>query len=481
MTFHRRRFLGLAAVSAWPFDISAAHSPSSPLDDMAVLSGALTLHAGLYRYTSPRRLEQRLVALASEWFKTPTLEARYLALSRFLAKLQCGHSYCNFSNQSKAVADALFDRVSRLPFAFRWIDDAMVVTGDSGAITGLTRGTIVERLNGERPHDLLAALLPFARADGGNDAKRVALLEMRGTDRYESFDIFHGLLRGTPAGGTHKLQLRLPDGKRIARELPSISLAQRRIAMPPKVKDTAEWTWQMDSDAIATLTMPSWGLYNSKWDWQTWLDDRLSSLGNAKGLIVDIRANEGGLDCGNRILDRLTDRDLRFKGYDRCVRYRRTPAALDPYLDTWDDSFRVSEPEAVEVAGGYFRLPREAGVDVLTMRGQRVTAPVAILIGPTNSSATYQFAERCQQTGLARLFGRTTGGNRRGINGGRFFFVRLPQSGIEFDLPLIATLPTTPQPDAGITPDMAVRTTAADIANGRDPDMLAARNWLLRD
>jgi hypothetical protein len=39
---------------------------------------------------------------------------------------------------------------------------------------------------------------------------------------------------------------------------------------------------------------------------------------------------------------------------------------------------------------------------------------------------------------------------------------------------LIASFPSTPQPDAAILPDLAVPTTADDIRLGRDPQMTAA-------
>lgn len=84
-----------------------------------------------------------------------------------------------------------------------------------------------------------------------------------------------------------------------------------------------------------------------------------------------------------------------------------------------------------------------------------------------------------QQSGAATLIGQPTGGNRRGINGGAFFFLKLPASGIEIDLPLIASLLDTPQPDAAIQPDVLVQTTAEDIASGRDPQMAAATSLVM--
>ena len=261
--------------------------------------------------------------------------------------------------------------------------------------------------------------------------------------------------------------------------MPVMSLAERQRAVPPRPSDDLPiWTWEMRPDGIAVLTMPDWAMYQSKWtSWQAWLSDRLSSLNGAKALIVDIRACEGGADCGDEILARLTERDLSFAADQQKVRYQRTPAALNPYLDTWDDSFRTLGVGGKPLPGGFFERPGRDGFLTIPAKGPRVQIPVAALIGPVNSSATFQFAMRAKQTRLLKLFGGETGGNLRGINGGCFFFVKLPASGIEFDLPLVGYFPGTPQPDAGVSPDVAVPDTVADLARGFDRTMDTALAW----
>jgi hypothetical protein len=67
--------------------------------------------------------------------------------------------------------------------------------------------------------------------------------------------------------------------------------------------------------------------------------------------------------------------------------------------------------------------------------------------------------------------GEETGGNRRGVNGGAFFFLRLKESGLEADLPLIATFPREPRPDGGVKPDIPVPLSPETIARGGDPAM----------
>lgn len=225
--------------------------------------------------------------------------------------------------------------------------------------------------------------------------------------------------------------------------------------------------------------MPGWALYDSTWDWRGFLAQTFQSLHarNTPALIIDLRRNEGGLDVGDEILAYLTGRDLQMPGYVRKVRYRSTPPALRPYLETWDRSFNNLGDAATPTGDGFYPLLREgddASGDVITPKSPRYLSRVYVLVGAINSSATYEFARAIRQTRRATLVGQTTGGNRRGINGGAFFFVRLPNSKIELDLPLVGQFPLKQQPDAGLKPDIFVRVTSADIAARRDSELDAA-------
>jgi len=170
----------------------------------------------------------------------------------------------------------------------------------------------------------------------------------------------------------------------------------------------------------------------------------------------------------------------------RLVRYRRVPEALVPYLDTWDKSFRDWGSFAVDLrypwptaptGVTYLKLERyddDATGDLIKPTGRRFSGKVFVLIDATNSSATFQFAQNIQNHHLGTLIGRPTGGSQRGINGGAFFFLRLPHSNIEMDLPLIGTFPPSSMPDAGVTPDILVNVTPSDIASGNDAALAEA-------
>lgn len=482
----RRHLLGIGAaavaVGTLPRPVRALAqaetlSPAAMREDIRLLRRAYeALHPGLLRYNTPEQIAASFDRLEADSATPLSLEAFYLRLSRLLAMLRCGHSYANFYNQSRAVQTRLFEASDRLPFQFLWLGDRMIVTGDPTG-TGIAPGSEIVRLNGRAAGEVLAGLMTVARADGGNDGKRRQLMSVQGQDGYESFDVFYPLMFGSRH--RHALEAIGPDGRTRRTEVEAISLEARRAQRPPVVDasdDTPAWTMERRGQT-AVLTMPGWGLYDSDWEWAAWLNARMDALvaEGVQRLVVDIRANEGGLDCGDVLAARLIERPIVPDTARRLVRYRRIPDDLRPVLDTWDRRFDDWGDDAQPYDDRFLTLTRSAEEGgVIEPRGPRFTGEVRVLIGPQNSSATFGFAQMVQRERLGTLIGETTGGNRRGINGGAFYFLRLPATGLEADLPLIGTFPQQPQPDAGIVPDITIPRTAEAIAAGRDPVMEAA-------
>lgn len=487
---NRRHFISAIAGTSLAGLLAPRASATALLDirpgidtdlDLSIVRTAMGIHPGLYRFQSPRAAERRLAGFEAAYRAAAAREdmaGAYLALSRYLTTLRCGHSYANFFNQDDTDVTALFAQKTRLPLWFRWVGDRMIVTRDTEG-HGLVPGSEVESVNGQPAADLLAALLPYTRGDGSNDGKRRALLSVQGQEEHETFDIFQGLIAPPGADGLHRVTLRTPGGRRETRALPAIDLERRRAAMTraPDTGDAQRWNWEERPDGVRLLTMPGWAMWNSKWDWRGWLEERLDSLAGAKGLVIDIRENEGGDDCGDPIIARLIERPLAGWPFETRLRFTEMPALLREHSSTWDERF-YSLGEGARPLGGGEWSPREDVIqNAIAPSAKRIACPVAALIGPTNSSATFGFINAARASGKVRLFGETTGGNRRSINGGAFLFVKLPYSGIEFDLPLKGYVARTPQPDRGIDPDVRMTFDPAWIGAAEDPVIEAAAEW----
>jgi hypothetical protein len=279
------------------------------------------------------------------------------------------------------------------------------------------------------------------------------------------------------------------------------------MAEPALDGDAPLWGVRMLDERTALLKMPNWVAYKTKWDWQGATHGMFDKLvaGGVTGLIIDLRGNEGGSDVGSLILSRLIEAPAGAEGvpspdFARFARYTQVPDGLRGVLDTWDDSFydrRAQLGARADLAahtgllhaghtGGFWTFKDDAGPEMLRARAPRFAGRVAVLVDASNSSATFMFARACRALGVARLIGEPTGGNMRGINGGAYFFLRLPGSGVSIDVPQIGYFPREavqpvagePWPDAGVEPHEWVGVTVEDVVSGRDAVMEAARAWV---
>lgn len=467
-------------------------------DDVAILRHAYEdLHPGLYRYNSKAQMDADFATLGHTLDHDQSLQDAFLAFSEFAAKVRCGHTQANPFNQSKGVSHAIFQGRNRLPFYFQWLNRHMIVTKDFSDTHAFPAGTEIMSVNGVPAERILTRLMTIARADGANDSKRVAQLAVTGDSEYETFDLYYPIFFPT-TDSSYKFTIRKPDSRKPRHVIADALTFEQRIAPLKKREDSHQGGSDVLFEARQVgknslyLKMPTWALYNSKWDWKSWLHGQMDSAAetNADGLILDLRGNEGGEDVGNEILPYLIDTPMTLSPMRRLVRYRKVPDDLVPYLDTWDKSFRDWGKAAEDLPSPwpttpqnvpYLKLTRydeDVQGDVIKPAARRFRGKVILLIDATNSSATFQFAQNVQAHHLGVLIGQPTGGSQRGINGGAFFFLRLPKSGIEMDLPLIGTFPPFPMPDAGITPDIRVDWSAQDIAKGHDPEMATALQLL---
>lgn len=474
MPLSRRTFLaaGSAAAAmsaATPTLLKAAQGTS---DAQYVFDTLSAIHPGLFRYQSPALFAERHAAFARA-FESGSFDQKIIALQRLLGAVRCGHTYINPSNQSAAIQEQLYGTRRLLPFHFQWIGSDMIVTADPHA-AGIAPGTQISSIDGRAASDILSALLPFARADGGNDAKRRALMSMPGTNTWPMFDLYYDLLfrpaREIVVTGMD------PEGDPVSLTLETIDIEARRSGGTLKVDGDPEapiWFSDRANDGrTRIITMPTWATYKTRWDWEGWLRAELGSAlsDGTTGLIFDLRGNEGGFNIGEGMLPFLIREPLSVPSPSQQVRFAQAPEELRPLFNTWDPTFYEIGKSGERVSERFIEISPSRNVDIQPA-GPGFGGKIAVLIDADNSSATFDFSRQLRSSGIATLVGEPTGGNLRGINGGAYFFTVLPESGIEFDIPLIGYFPDGEQPDAGLEPDEIVTRTPQAIADGSDPAM----------
>lgn len=429
--------------------------------DLAVLVEALeSLHPGLHRYQSRADLQAHVDSL-HRWFTEPRSRGEtYLALARFTAALRCSHTYLNFWNQSPETKQWLLTGSDKLPFTFlldetdRWIVLRTAVPGGH-----LLPGDTVLAINGRSTTALIEDLLSAVRGDGDNDAKRRSLLELRDRKQHETLDALLPLVM-PPTGGRYELAVHRGAGHPVGvmRDtvmwVETMTAAARKAAARPVVEARPNAELTIDG-TIGILRVDGFEFASG---WERFLRDtfdRLREVGST-ALVLDLRENEGGSDEGAlQLLRFLIRQPLTLPAVQQVVAYDTVSARLRPFLQTWDDAFYDRRGTIRAREDGRFDLVKGSGRPVVLQPMRRpFEGRILVLTGPVNSSASHNLVRVLRGQAGITLVGAPTGGSLRASTGGNLFFLRLPASGLEVDIPLISYEWGADQPSGGVPPDV---------------------------
>lgn len=448
-------------------------------EDFTVLRQAYeTLHPGLYQYVSKADMDRNFETCRQALNRDQPLSEAYLNVAKLTAAIRCGHSQANFWNQDEATQHALFDQKNCLPLYVKVIDQQLLVT--HSADDAVAARTEIRMINGVATRDVLAKLLPYVRADGSNDGKRRELLAITG-QKYEYFDIFYPLLfsrrEATFDLELYNFQTRTTRHVSISPVTRQERAARMTKKYPDALKPMAELAWLNQQTAILRInSMFDW---NTKFDLTGFIENAFGEINQkrARNLIIDIRQLEGGNDkYGRQVVEHLTTKPITVKHLQNTWAYTSIDSSFNQYITngSWSNDWKYRPAtDFTRTSRGQFRSKDADQPAVWQPAAEPFRGITYLLTSPVNSSAGFLLAEVIKNHRLATLVGQTTGGNQKGITAGALFFVRLPNSGIEVDVPLIGTgYDVADQlPDAGISPDVYVEPSVEATAQGIDSDL----------
>ncbi len=448
--------------------------------DTRVLMRALKeLHPALTKYRTPAEMDAAFAKFEARGNAARDAGEMYLAASELAVAIRCGHTWTNVLNQTGAVKTALLDSANKLPVTMTLVEGRWLVLASTDA--GVKAGDEILAVNGVTARDMVARLMPYLRADGSSDGKRLVQLNHDRLD-FSQMDILWPLL-SPPLDGRYQLAIRRGNATQtIAVSVGATTLDARNQALVAQGVLPIDKTWKFRiENNVGILTMPNFVFWNSDFDWAKFIDDTFAEL-NAKkvpNLVIDIRVTEGGGGgIDDKIISHLIDKPYRYAANRGVTMYERVPYNLVKYLDTWDYSFfdRTGQVEKITegtAKGKWMLKSRVNGEQIITPAATRYAGRTYMLVSAENSSATFIFANLAKRSGTITLVGQVTGGNQRGLNGGEMTWVTLPNSGVSVDIPLLAASYNVDTPDASVTPDIVVTRTFAARAAGRDVEMEA--------
>jgi hypothetical protein len=443
--------------------------------DVDILSEALwTLHPGIERYQDSSMYFKSVQALRNRLNKPTSYADAYKEISWFTAKVKCGHTYANPFNQTGFIKNIILNQPDKLPFGLEWIDERLYITKNATENPLFKSGTEIKAINGVPTSELASQLLSMTKADGSNDAKRFESLKVVGYNTYESFDVYFPLLI-PPIHGMYSLSIVSSNGAILEAEVEATNretrnklLQERYPTIPKNIDET--WTHKMIAPSIAYLKMGTFVIWDFKMDYKKYLSETFKSFDSAGAnhLIIDIRGNEGGADEVLAELQKYTlKEDCSLENFDERIRYQTVPENLRPYLQTWDEQILDFSDRVKENEDGSYSFKNNPEISNYKGSKKAFEGDIYVLINAGNSSATFYLARFVKKCSMGTLVGEPTGGNLKGINGGNMFFLRLPHTRIEVDIPIYGQFDDE-APDRGIQPEIEIKRTPEMIQKEMD-------------
>lgn len=466
-------------------------------EDLAILKKTLTaIHPGIYRYQTPASIERLFADSAAEIVSPLTENEFFLKIAKLTNKIYCGHTFPNPYNQNSLLRERIFNGKTYLPFYFRIVGGKIIVTENASNQT-LAKGSEIKKINGVAAREIIDKLLAITNADGKNTlAHRRSQLELTrfNAEHYAHFDWYFPLVFPFEKSIFKVEAVDAATKKAVNFETAAMTKSERtkeierRYGKTPTYDDG--WKFEIRNNSVGYLKIANsitWRLKQIKY--KEFLADAFARLRekNIKTLVVDLRGNDGGDgNLGFELARYLAKTELPpYATSRRLVRNVSAQTEISKYLDAFSPEMKTYlqnglPPNTFKTGenGFYEILPNE---NVTTYPNvapaeNNFRGETFVIADASNASATFVFLRFVKKNNLAKIVGDESGGNLQGINGGNYYFLNLPNSRVEIDVPVYFFAPLSAEKDSAVKPDFQIAPTADDIAEGIDAEF----NFILK-
>lgn len=465
---------------------SLSYTKEQIAEDVSVLKEIIQyVHPAVYKYRDSITLQSDFVELEKEISSNPGLINAFKSVSKFAAKIKCSHTFTNPWNQGPDIKKAIFHQPDKVPFTFNRIGKRLFINKNTSLNTNLIKGHEILSINGISTEIILTTLAQYITSDGNNYEKKLERLSLTGSEKFSLFDIFFPI----EFGSTSRFELSLRDIK-TNKEFDEVVFATSKTNRTRILKERYQnietslrdgWSFKILNNETGLLTIKSFAVQRNEFNWKNIIDESFKKLNEERipNLIIDIRENEGGQgEVGEYILEYVMQKPFKAPAMKSSVRYLTIPDEFKNHMNTWSKFPYDFQGKIDQIEDDRYILKQKYSVAGKTYKPKKsgYKGKVYLLTSASNSSATHLMAAYAKKIDGITLVGQETGGNQLGTNGSFMFFLRLPNSRIEIDIPVVNMFipPASGKAkDGGIVPDVYVEKNDLDMISGADTELQA--------
>ena len=457
------------------FDPARKYSPQQLEKDYSIFENVLEeTHPGLYWYTSPDSMSY-FFNWGRQKIKDSLTEPEFRkVLTYVISKMNCGHTTTRFSKKYSKYLDTLRNE-KFFPLSLKLWDDTTVVAANlNRRDTLLKRGTVIQAIDHRSLKEIEDTLFKFISSDGYNLTHKFQSLSNRGT--------FGSLYTGV-YGAANRYAIEYSDstGKRHSVIVPVYDPSKdttNRSAIRRFIRPSRKERKRMDlqsirslridtSNNVAFLDVNSFGRgYRLKRFFrQSFRTIRKQRMEN---LVIDVRGNGGGSVTNSTLLSKYLA-NHKFKigdslyAINRHSRYRR-------YISKYFFNRLFMLVFTRKRSDGHYHFSWFEKHYFKPKEKNHFNGKSYILIGGNSFSATTLFTNSVIDQSNVVVVGEETGGGAYGNTAWLIPDVKLPETKLQFRLPLFRLVmdKTKPKAGHGIMPEVEAKPTVDAIRRNAD-------------
>lgn len=454
-------------------------SSQEMLEDFDVFKNSITeIHPGLYWYADSAEIARRFDKIEGTLESDMELKDFYALLQEFYAGIRCGHSWMSMPWKWRSHID---EGPFRIPINFYLEKDRITVMRNLSDDSSIADGQEVLAINGVKSKEILNSLIRYTPTDGYAKTRQIRILAGNFSRYYQVHygmdSIFNIELRHGEVSRTVELK-GLSNDEANKRSTERYSRAEK--------SEEPVLSYSEINKKIGYIKIKSFDkedIRANKQKYKKFLKGTFSTIDkrNLNKLIIDLRGNSGGEDnygatLASYLINEPFDYYTRMEA--RTKKFRFNQYSRQRGFNTMGWLLKKDKDKSGTYTYNFSRQVKKQKPIKNKFKGD-----VIVLVDGGTFSAASEVASILHANERATFIGEETGGGYYGNNSAMMYGIQLPNSRINYYLPVIryyVAVDHTPFIGRGLIPDIQIPLTYEHYISDKDEVMEKAIEELLK-